>query len=506
MELELKFDVDAAEAERLLERLGPDEPARRETLTSVYFDTPDARLRRNGLVLRIRSDGRRKVQAVKSRGANGGFQRGEWEAPVVDLRPDFAAVAQTPLVEICGREDFAALQPVFKVCVERVSRVVAIDGAEVEAAFDRGEVRLNGSASAVCELELELKSGEAAALFDLARQLVKTTKLELSFITKADRGYGLLDPELAGAASDPTIDPKGSAAAAFQAAAAAALAQMSTNARLVGAAPTVRAVHQLRVGVRRLRSAISLFAAMLADAEGERVKTELRWLSGELTAARNLDVFIEHAFKPAAARLADTRGMPALGDSLTQAREAAYARAAAAIGSPRFRSLMLETALWAQFGPWSVSAEPQQTARRDRSARKTAADLLARRFDKVVKAGRKLDQLTPPARHRLRIGAKKLRYACEFFADLYQGGQAKAHAAFVRHVADLQDALGELNDIATAIQVADQIVGAKGAAARDPWRAYAAGVTIGARQAEAPQALKAAGKRLRRLTKAELFW
>lgn len=506
MELELKFDIDAAEAERLLEQLGPGTPARRQTLTSVYFDTPDARLRRNGLVLRIRSDGRRKVQTVKSRGANGGFQRGEWETPVTGLNPDFAAVAQTPLVEICGREDCAALQPVFKVCVERVSRVVVVDGAEVEAAFDRGEVRLNGAASAVCELELELKSGEAKALFDLARHLQKTAKLDLSFITKADRGYGLLDPDLAVVSSDPAIDPKGCAAWAFQGFAAAALGQMAANARIVGAAPTVRAVHQLRVGARRLRSAISLFSAMLADADCERLKTELRWLGGELNAARDLDVFIEHAFKPVAAGQADIRGLPALGDSLTRARDAAYDRASAAVGSLRFRSLMLEAALWAQFGPWTVTTEPRQAARRDRPVRKTAADLLERRFDKVVKTGRKLDKLTPQVRHKLRIAVKKLRYACEFFADLYQGGQAKAHAAFVRQVADLQDALGLLNDIATAVRIADQIVGAKDATARDGWRAYAAGRTIGARQAEAPQALKAAVKRLRRLAKAEPFW
>lgn len=507
MELELKFDVDEVEANQLLERLAPAAPPARHTLISVYFDTPDERLRRHGLVLRIRGDGRRRrVQTVKSRGRGGGFERGEWEAPVADFKPDFDAAAPSPLAEICGREDCRTLRPTFEVRVARLSRLVAIGDTQVEVAFDRGEVRANGATSTICEMELELKSGQVTALFELARQLSGGAQLDLSFTTKAERGYALLDPSAAPTRGDPTIDPKGGAAEAFQAVAAAALSQMAANARTLRTAPDARAVHQMRVGVRRLRSAISLFKAMLADDRRDAVKAELEWLSGELNMARNLDVFIEHTFKPVAAKQADIRGLPALGDSLTGARDEAYARVAAAVGSMRFRALMLDTALWTQFGPWTLVSDPEQAARRARSIRKTAADLLERRYRKIVKDGRRLDELAAEDRHRLRIGAKKLRYACDFFAALYKGDQTKAWAAFVREVANLQDALGALNDIATARQVADQIVGAKGPAARDPWRAYAAGLAVGARQADAPEALKAAGKILRRLSKAEPFW
>jgi triphosphatase len=504
LELELKFDVDEASGWRLLESLSPNEPVRHHRLVSVYFDTPHLLLRRNGLVLRIREDGPRRVQAVKSRGEGGGaFGRGEWESEVADCAPDFAAFAETPLAEICAEADRAALKPVFTVQVERACCLVAAGGATIEVVFDRGEVRLDGASSPIRELELELKSGPPQALFDLCRRLSGEAALDLSFTTKADRGYGLADARYAAPPRDPMLDPKTPAGEAFCAIAVAALAQMAANARILRAAPDVRALHQLRVGARRLRSAMSLFAPMLADDRRDAIRAELKWLGVELNAARNLDVFIDEAFEPVAKAQAGAPGLKAFGASLKAARKRAYLEAEAAVGSARFRSLMLETALWAEFGPWSTADAPEQVARRERTIRKTASELLERRFRRIVRDGRNLAAQPPETRHKLRIAAKKLRYACDFFADLYPDHKA---AAFAHRMTALQDTLGVLNDIATGRGVVAETLAAKGAGARDAQRAYAAGLVVGARQADEPAALKAARKAWRQAAKADPFW
>jgi inorganic triphosphatase YgiF len=511
VELELKFDVDEAVARRLLADLPGAGPGKVRTLRAVYFDTPEGLLRRNGMVLRIRDEGDEHIQAVKHRNG-GGLARGEWETPVSGDAPDLQAAADTPLTQLCAGRDLAQLAPVFEVRVERTTREISLDGAAVEVAFDTGEVRAGDAASPVCELEIELVDGDRRALFDLARDLAGKAALDLSFTAKADRGYALADvgkPDGGRADADgrrPALDPKSDAASAFRAIALAALAQMAVNARTLRGAPQARCVHQLRVAVRRLRSAITLFGPMLIDGDRESVKAELKWLAGELNDARNLDVFIDETFRPVSERRAEIPGLTAFEASLTAARKRAYRRADAAVRSPRFRRLMLEAVVWVEFGGWGENDLSDSRTLRERPARKAARDVLERCWRKLEKAGRRMDESDHAALHAQRIRAKKLRYACDFFADLYAGGEADRRKAFAEKVAALQDALGQVNDIDTARSLTAKVVQPNGAAARDLRGAYAAGVVMGERQAGEAQAVKAAAKAWRRLRKAERFW
>jgi inorganic triphosphatase YgiF len=506
VELELKFDVDEAAARRLLAELPGAGPDRVRKMRAIYFDTPEGLLRRNGLVLRIRDEGDERIQAVKQHNGDGVLARGEWETPVAGDAPDLKAAVETPLARVCAGRDLAELAPVFEVRVERTTREISMDGAAVELAFDTGEVRAGDAASPVCELELELMEGDRRALFDLARDLAGKVALDLSFTAKADRGYALMDGAKADDGKRPALDPDGDAASAFRAIALAALAQMAANARALRAAPQARAVHQLRVAVRRLRSAMTLFAPMLIDGDREGVTAELKWLAGELNDARNLDVFIDETFRPVSERRAEIPGLTAFEASLTAARKRAYRRADAAVRSPRFRRLMLEAVVWVEFGAWGESDNPDSRTLRERPARKAARDLLERCWRKLEKASRRLDALDHAALHAQRIRAKKLRYACDFFADLYAGGDADRRKAFAETVAALQDALGQVTDIATARSLTAKVVQPHGAAPRDLRGAYAAGVVMGERQAGEAKAIKAAAKAWRRLRKAERFW
>ena len=507
MELELKFDVDEAAARRLLADLPKAGPDKVRKLNAVYFDTPEGLLRRSGMVLRIRHDGARHVQTVKRRNCDGALARGEWEADVADAQPDLDAAARTPLAEVCDGRDLAALAPVFEVKVERLTRELEVGAASVEVAFDTGEVRAGEAASPLCEIELELTAGDRRALFDFARDLSEKTALDLSFTAKADRGYALAGGRKADAsAKHPVLDPKGDAAAAFRAIGLYALAQMSANARELRAGHSARAVHQLRVGVRRLRSAMALFGPMLADDRRDGLKAELKWLAGELDDARNLDVFIEETFHPVASRRADIPGLTAFEASLAAARKRAYRRVDAAVRSPRFRRLMLEAVVWVEFGDWGESKDADIRALRERPARKAARTLLDRCWRRLDKAGARLDKLDIADLHAMRIQAKKLRYACDFFASLFDGAAADGRAAFAARIAALQDALGAVTDIATARSLTAKVVQPHGAAPRDLRGAYAAGVVMGERQAGEARAMKAAVRAWGRLRKAERFW
>ncbi|HQH08724.1 MAG TPA: CHAD domain-containing protein [Phycicoccus sp.] len=198
----------------------------------------------------------------------------------------------------------------------------------------------------------------------------------------------------------------------------------------------VESLHQLRVGVRRFRSALSLFARPLDD-------PQLRWLNDELRecalpfgAGRDLDVFLagSHTAGLSDAELA----------RLSDRREQAYDTIARILDSTQWQDAWLLVDRFRAAAPWGLDPDPP--------AVETATDILERRWRRVVKRGSTLRTLTPTERHRVRIQAKKLRYGAQFFADLFpMGPQAVGTPPlqFATGIGELQDALGQLNDTYT---------------------------------------------------------
>ena len=513
METELKFDVDPAAADQLLEELALASKGEEQILKSVYYDTADEALRGRGLALRVRDDGEKRIQTIKQSTARA-FERGEWEQQIEGTAPDMAAAADTPLGKLMAGKDASLLRPAFEVTVERAKREMAVGDGVVEVALDRGAVSADGYGSPICELELELKSGAPALLFELARELAERAPLDLSFISKAERGYALMDGELLAPvrAKRPALSAEDTAETAFRAIAATTLSQITANARVLRAARRPEAVHQLRVGVRRLRTAIGLFGDLLADERRESLIAELKWIAGELDEARNLDVFLSETFRPGAARRRETPGMSALGASLLAAQTRAYNRVEKAVRSRRFSRLTLELAAWVETGDWCRDESPARAALRRRPAAELAAEILADRHRKVVRRGRKLEDLSVEARHRLRIQAKRLRYAGDFFAALYKGKAARRRATLTKALAAFQDGLGELNDIAVGAEMIVRLVGAApGEAAQsrrkpDFAQAFAAGQIWADREAGAALAMKASLKAYKTLAEAKPYW
>lgn len=450
-EVEIKLELDPADAARLaahpLLRAAPQE----QDLVSVYFDTPSETLRKAGVFIRIRDLDGRRVQTIKTaKGSGGLFDRLEWEREVKGRTPNFSGAGRTVLKPLLTPDLRASLRPVFETRIRRNIYRLAHDGSDIELAIDQGEIATATKRSAISEVELELKRGEARPLFSLARVLAETVPLKLGVKSKAERGYELLhdDGGKPEKAADLDIPPTLTAGEAFRVVAHNCLRQILAN-EAATRAGRAESLHQMRIGLRRLRAALAVFRAAVSDEHTDRIKAELKWMTQELGPARDLDVFAADVLAPL--RASDPAGgdMAAAQRNFDARRDAAYARAAAALGSSRFRNAILDLAEWIETGPWNRQDEDRK-ASRDRSVAEYARKELARLRKRVKKKGIHLRQLDVAQRHRLRIRAKRLRYATEFFATTFPGettaGQRSESLAALK---DLQDLLGSLHDIAT---------------------------------------------------------
>ena len=177
------------------------------------------------------------------------------------------------------------------------------------------------------------------------------------------------------------------------------------------------AIHQMRVGLRRTRAAISLFDDVLPRASTKRIKEELKWLTAELAPAREIDVFLKEHISPITKTGVPKRGSRAIEEKFTAQRIKTFKRARRAVGSPRFRRLLIDVIEWIE------------TRKAPSGGNKLigpyAAKLLDRRIKKARKQGKRLGEFSPTQRHRLRIRIKKIRYALDFFERLYADGDRK---------------------------------------------------------------------------------
>jgi len=300
---------------------------------------------------------------------------------------------------------------------------------------------------------------------------------------------------------EPRLSASDSAAKAFRLIATSAMAQVIANAAVLARARRPEALHQMRVGLRRLRGALSLFGPMLVDDGLPAIKVELKWITGELGPARDLDVFLNESYRPMLEAHRDWPELANLGHVLRDARTRAYDCAQTAVTSSRFGVLAHDLAAWLESGGWATNAGPKQTALRARPIGRLAPELLTQARKTLVKGGRKLKALDPEARHKLRIHAKRLRYTAGFFGSLYGDDAPKAHKRFGKASRAVTSALGDQTDIVAAASLAAEI-----AASAPPRVAYTAGLVAAERLGGEIGAMKASRKALKAFRKAEPFW
>lgn len=431
-------------------------------LESVYYDTPDQRLARRLVSLRVRKKGARYIQTIKGPPfEDGGLGRAEWECPVPGPAVDLSLVTDADALGMLGTVAEAELQPVFTTVVKRAIRVLNGSETVIEVAFDQGEIRTpDGATLPLCEVELELKQGEPGALYALALELAKTAPLRVESRTKSARGYALA----AGALDEPVkaekiaLSPEVTVEGALCRIVGSCLLHLSTNeaASLKGEDP--EGIHQMRVALRRLRSALALFRPLVPEEQYAWLVCEVKWLGGHLGPARDWDVFLTELLAPVheGFERANGHGAPLLGDIATleaaarARRDRAYDGAREAILSKRYTELQLRLGVWQEEKGWRAQPVSEQSARLFEPVVQLADELLAKRHKRARKAGQGFAELSVEDRHQLRIALKKLRYAAEFFRSLYDDKPARR---YIQQLAAFQDALGHLNDVATATRL-----------------------------------------------------
>jgi triphosphatase len=439
------------------------------------------------MALRLRKSGRQWIQTFKcGGGSDGGLHlRDEYEnvvpAPVLDL----AALAATPAAALFADADFLArLGPAFVTRFRRTTWIVTLaPGETAELALDQGEVTAGDASTPISEVEIELLDGDPARLFDFAQRLLAEVPLRLENVTKAERGYRLLAPvEAAPVRAAPVVlraDMR--VPEAFAIVALGCVHQLQANERGVIDSEDPEYIHQARVALRRLRSAFGIFRDALPQDRSSALTERLRALGNALGGARDWDVFTTETLPPIETAMPGSPALAGVRDTAETRRCEARRIAREAVAAQSYTALLLDLV-----ATLVALARPAPDPSADLGANESglrdfARDALARRGKRVRKAGRHLSIADLPGLHAVRIEAKKLRYATEFFQSLLPRKRVRAGIA---RAADLQEILGRVNDAAVTAELL-------AALARDDARlSHGTGIVLGWTQARASIALE----------------
>ncbi len=475
--LRVELAFPPGEYRRLAGLIGEAAPAR--ALTLRWHDSAKGELARSGFALAERRDGRRRVWQL-------------WRIAGETAPP---GLAEAVIAEAAERAALPAALPNGLAEVARFkgrSRTLGGAPAGVSAVLLSGRLRAGGAEERCRRL---LLSGPGPDVGAFALVLAANLRLGLPGRGLAAEALGLAGLRRH---QPPPIGERTEVAGAFAGLLARLTALLLAEAARAGPGDA-EPVHQMRIAVRRLRSAIALFGRATRCAEADAARQGLKALATALAAARDWDVFVQEAAAPLAAALGTDAAVERLLRQAERRRLAGYRALARTLAGPEFRGLALALALLAASRPWERAAEVEEEAERRRKAlalplTEFAAAALEKRWRPLAKHEQAPTGMSAAELHRLRLRCKRLRYACEFFAPLF--GQ-KAVRRFVRRLAAVQDRLGTLNDAAAAETLLARL-GAHRSATGGVVRGY-----LAARAGEARGRIDRDWRRLRRL---EPFW
>ena len=494
IEFELKFQVDA-QHRAAVEAAVARGRSHRTHLQARYFDTADGALAAQKLVLRMRKEGRTWVQTAKAP-TDGALQRHEHN---VDVRTERASDVPPPRTErhegtpvgeliasalrAAGHQPAeAVLVPLYATDVRRTTREMRTGDALVELAFDRGEVRAGEHSHPVCELEIELKSGSPQSMLELARRWRMRYDLWLDTVSKSARGERLARGVTYGEpvkAEPPHLGDDPSGAQVFRAVLNACLAQILPNASDVAAGSTdAEHVHQLRVGIRRLRTALRELAelAPAIDPAWEPALVDAFRALGRQRDRENLEQTVQPQIEAVG------------GPPVTWPEADEFPAPAAVVRAAAFQ-LVLTGLIEASLPEETASEAPDPSA----PARKLLRARLSKLHRQVVRDGRRFETLETDAQHRVRKRLKRLRYLSEFVAPLFGQRGAKR---YLKELRPAQDALGTHNDAVVAMAAYRE-------AADQDGRAWFAVGWLAARQ---PASARECHDALGKIAEAQPFW
>jgi inorganic triphosphatase YgiF len=438
---------------------------RRAREHAVYFDTADLALARDGIALCVRRVGRASVQTVarldlgSTRVTSAADTVLSIDAPDLGRIPDEAL--RTDVARAVAGEPLA---PIFEVDLARETRLLREDRNEILLALDSGSLHTPNGDEPLALLALEARAGDPAYPAQLALELLDAFRFRISAQHPAARAVSLLLGAQARPRKADAIEAPQNATLEdlLVTVVEACLAQIAGNeeAAILGVDP--EGVHQLRVGVRRLRSALSFFRDVLPERQRVALRASLGSLARGLAPARDLDVFADHWLAPALAARPDDAALARLAADVLGARAAEADRVRKQLESTDFARVVLEVRRWVARRAWREQPLSAGSATLFLPARDAIARRLERHHKKLRRALRRLSGATPAERHAVRIEAKKLRYAAEFSASSFPG---KRMLRYVKRLEALQDALGIANDAAVAERILNERIAGLGGGA-----------------------------------------
>ncbi len=472
-------------------------------LEAVYYDTPDRLLDRHGISLRIRRSGSRHIQTLKlSSSRSDPLSRQEWEAPLGTPQLDLSLLPLAEIGEPLAGLQPEALKPVFGSKVHRRLRKLRLDRALVEIAFDSGVIEAGDRRQALAEVELELKEGDASALYEFGLALLDLEALQVETQSKAARGYKLaFETSFEATKAEPvTLSEGDNVDAAIAKILSNGHRQLMANLAPATAGGAPEGVHQMRVSLRRLRTALSMIDREFAPPALAQIAEDAKQLARVLGSARNWDVFLSETLPTL-----EKAAIPEL--TVVRAREAAepfraqsYAALRDTLAAPAANRFFLSFGCALERASWRNGVASSAMGVLAEPSRSFARRVLARAHRKSMKRGRHFKHLPPEDRHRLRISLKKLRYTSEFFLPLYADDPAAGK--YLKRLSKLQDLLGIANDAATTHELVTQLRGAHDA----PDLHYALGALGGWQRCEQAGAAKELLKTWRKFEATAPFW
>ena len=418
------------------------------SLNAVYYDTPDCVLYRHGLSLRVRQSETGYIQTLKRGPVIGRpFVREEWETPISGAEPELGLLPTSEIGPPLEGLTSGSLDPVFVTKVRRRAQRLEQLGSVVEIAFDEGSIEAGEHREALAEIELEMKGGDPRVLYDLGIELLDIAPLKISTQSKADRGYGLafqMEPK-AVKATVPAISVEHKVDDIIAVLLGDCQHQLIANQPLAEIGRDPEGVHQMRVALRRMRTACALLRRELGLPSLQAFSDDAEWLAGLLGAARDWDVFTSETLSEVAQYLPPgIANFRALREAATAHRATAYTVLQESLASKRYNRFLLSLRHWVESKAWRSELQTGSLPILLEPASVFAARVLTRLHGRALKRGQHFRQLTPPGRHQLRVSLKKLRYAVEFFHNLY--AENFMDKPFLGNLTKLQDALGRHND------------------------------------------------------------
>jgi inorganic triphosphatase YgiF len=437
--------------------------ANERAVESTYFDTEDLDLRRAGIDLRVRRDGNRLFQTIKlSSISDSPLTRREHETELKEPSPDRAHLRNVLPPEVRASIRDRTLKAQFKTVFQRRRRLVPASAPIAEAVFDRGTIEAGDRVMPISEVEFELlDGGDIAGLVRECLAFLDTVPAGFGNEAKSARGFRLATRTSPAPVYGRTMAIRGESLLSdtirnlFR----QSIAHFLGNLPAFTASAPPASVHQMRVGLRRLRSTVSAFRPVLDPTDGEAILAEARDLFNALGTIRDLDVLVATTLPDIGADILDARLRRAVETEARRQRHQAVEAVRKRIAGPDFARFVVNLIGWVETGRWLLHGRAIERLLARRTAGEFAAVRLESLHRKLVKAGRKARRRDKEAWHRARIAAKKLRYAAEPLLSALDLGP-EVTRDYAQALKRLQETLGALNDVQTAKTLLQEIIDA----------------------------------------------